>query len=151
MALPLWVELALGEWDVEEIAGSGSNARIEGYWLDAVGVKLPDGAASWCAAFGASMLKRAGKPIPSGPNGAAAKPSSYLTYGTALAGPVVGALCVKPPNNHLGFVLAVSPDGNSFAMLSGNTSRTDDDSTDGGVVTIIRRHKGFWNFRMPPA
>lgn len=149
MTLPAWIETALADWDVEEVAGSGSNPIIENYWLDAVGQKITDSQFPWCAVFCASHLKRAGKPIPNATYDAAAKPASYQTYGTALSGPVVGAVCVKKQSEHVGFVLSVR--GDYFAMLSGNTSRTDDDSTDGGVVTVIRRHKAFWNFRMPPA
>jgi uncharacterized protein (TIGR02594 family) len=139
------MEHALGEWDVEETQGPGSNPRVEQYWVDSVGVRIDDGQFPWCAAFLAAMLKRGGKTIPSGAD--AAKPATYQNYGTALSLPQVGAICVKKDSAHVGFVLAVQ--GDYFLMLSGNTSRTDDDSTDGGVVTTIRRHRGFWNFRMP--
>lgn len=152
MSIPLWIELALADWDVAEVAGSGNNPIIQQYFTDTVGSPLPD-STSWCAAYAGSRLKAAGLAIPPwvNPTNNAATPVAYQSYGTALSGPVVGAVCVKKDSAHVGFVLAVSKDDpNYFAMLSGNTSRTDDDSTDGGVVTVIRRHKSYWNFRMPP-
>jgi uncharacterized protein (TIGR02594 family) len=138
-----WLELALAEWGVKE-NNPGSDARIEGYFLDALGFRLPDNIA-WCGAFASAMLKRAGKTIPTNPN--AADPKAFRLYGVGQPKPIVGAVAVKKDATHVAFVLAVSQeDPNVFLAIGGNQDMDDDDA-----VTVIQRHAAYFeSFRVVP-
>ncbi|MGO4735961.1 TIGR02594 family protein [Bosea sp. 2KB_26] len=118
---PRWLNSALAELGVSEVAGARSNPRILDYRN--VG-KTPfggdDGAVPWCAIFVNAMLEKSGTP---GSGSAMAR--SYVKHAgfEKLVAPMLGCIAVKSSNRgrasgHVGFY--VGEDTSFIYLLGGN-------------------------------
>jgi uncharacterized protein (TIGR02594 family) len=113
-----WMQYALQEYGVREVAGSGTNPRIAAY-LAVVGAGSSDETA-WCSAFVNWCMQQAGIL-----GTLKANARSWLKWGNAcLAQPTYGAVTVLwrgNPNGwqgHVGFYAGSS--GNHIVLLGGN-------------------------------
>ncbi|WNN12452.1 lysozyme [Chryseobacterium phage MA9V-2] len=119
-----WMQIARGELGTAEVAGAGSNPRIDEYHR--VGGGLSGGqandATAWCGSFVGWCMVKAGYPKP---NGSAAA-ISWANYGIPCAPGTVGAIIVlklKPSSmtysgNHVGFCAGLN--GDKVSILGGN-------------------------------
>lgn len=111
-----WLDLARQQLGVHEVAGAASSGVVQAYFQTAAGAKYAD-SVPWCAAFVGAMLEAAGY---RGTGSLMAR--SYLTWGTELKAPRVGAVVVfkrgTPPAGHVGFITGV--DGPTIKCLGGN-------------------------------
>jgi uncharacterized protein (TIGR02594 family) len=101
--VPPWITVARAEIGVREIRGVGANSPrvleyiasfpyLKGVWHDETkrDYKLGDADETpWCACFVNWCLIQAGRP-----EGPSARAQDWLTYGTPLSDPRVGAICV---------------------------------------------------------
>lgn len=114
--VPAWLALAIKEIGTKEWPGSATNPIVAKYYADAAGHPQPD-SVPWCAAFAGAMLRRAGwKPWGN------LMARGALNWGTALSGPIPGAIVVfprgRPPSGHVGIVELVQP--TRIRVISGN-------------------------------
>jgi uncharacterized protein (TIGR02594 family) len=119
MSEPNWITLARTELGQHEINGPRSNPEIVKLFRDAGHPEISSEDTAWCAAFCGAMLKRAGY-RPSG----SLMARSYLTWGTSLLQPQIGAIAVLWRNSpdssegHVGFVVESGKD--YIKLLGGN-------------------------------
>ena len=117
---PLWLELARADIGVRETPGPANNARVMQYYADAGHPEIAHETVAWCAAFACAQLERAGVASPK-----SLTARSFLKWGKAVQGPLVGAIVVTPrgdPNSwtaHVGFVTRWN--ATTVWTISGNT------------------------------
>jgi uncharacterized protein (TIGR02594 family) len=118
---PPWLSVALAELaaGVREIAGDGSNPRIEAYHACAAGGAARDGV-PWCGSFLAFCLDAARSP-----NLGSKRAADWLRFGQKLDGPRRGCIVVLAPQSagasgHVGFWMG-QRDG-KVLLLGGNQS-----------------------------
>ena len=119
MAVPRWLEVALGELQsgVAEVPGPASNPRIDAY-LRTVGLG-PDDETPWCAAFTHWCLAEAGLMGTARPNA-----RSYIHWGTPVGEPRLGAITVLWRGSrdgwqgHVAFLMDLT--SSSILLLGGN-------------------------------
>jgi len=139
-----WMKVAFVESDknVKEVRGSKSNPRVMEY-IKASGMAWAKddsgGTNAWCASFVSWVLKQSGYPMY---HDHAMRAVNYMKYGTKLAEPVYGAICVKYRNNskntalgHVAFIVGQSKDGKKYYMLGGNQ---------GDKVCVMEYPKDVW-------
>lgn len=129
LTLPRMVSEGLKEYGVTEVSGAGDNPRIIA-WAKETGLSnvYKHDATAWCGLFLATVAKRAGKPIVSGPLWAL----NWSKFGVLHAPPGLGdVLCFKRPGGgHVG--LYIAEDETAYHVLGGNQ---------GDRVSIIRVEK----------
>jgi uncharacterized protein (TIGR02594 family) len=118
---PRWLAVALRERGEKEVAGTGSNPRIEEYFTWSSRGEKPDHV-PWCGAFVSFCLGRAGE-IEKGRGSARA--ADWLSWGKALEEPRPGCVVVLEPqaegaSGHVGFW--VKEEGGRIHLLAGNQS-----------------------------
>lgn len=113
-----WMRYALEEYGQREVAGSGSNPRIDAY-LRTVGISAGDETA-WCSAFANWCMQQAGI---AGTRRANAR--SWTEWGNSCpAQPAYGAVTILTRGNsngwqgHVGFY--VGREGSNLLLLGGN-------------------------------
>jgi uncharacterized protein (TIGR02594 family) len=113
--VPIWVKIALKEVGTLEIAGDGSNPRIEQYHRVA-GLPWAKDQIPWCGSALAFIMQKAMGVVLSN----SARALSWNRYGINIYRPVLGAIAIKTRKGggHVGIVLAVS--GNDLLLLGGN-------------------------------
>lgn len=124
--LPLTIRLALAEYGVQEVIGSGSNRTILAWRdeLNLAGVKVAgysDDSVPWCGLFAAIICYRRQKrpeEIPSSPLWA----RNWANYGVASPQASLGDILVfqRPSGGHVGFYVA--EDATAYHVLGGNQS-----------------------------
>lgn len=118
---PPWLTIAHKEIGQKEVAGSGSNPRIEEYFTwTSLGEKPDD--VSWCGAFVSFCLGQAGL-VKQGEGSARA--ASWLDWGETLTKPRPGCVVVLEPqaagaSGHVGFW--VKEESGKIHLLAGNQS-----------------------------
>lgn len=122
---PPWYAEALRLQGVHEIAGPRSNPTILG-WAKAIGgwvakVYTNDDTA-WCGLFVAHLVGSTlpAEPLPANPLSALA----WGSFGVALKGPAVGAICVfrRPGGGHVGLYVGEDKARGVIRVLGGNQS-----------------------------
>ncbi len=103
-----------------EVSGTGSNARIAGFFKDAGHPKIASDDVAWCAAFVGACLARSGK---RGTGSLLAR--SYLAWGEPLDAFRLGAIAVlsrgsDPNAGHVGFLVGETQA--AVRLLGGNQS-----------------------------
>lgn len=139
-----WVDFMLAEEGVKEIPGAQHNPRIMEYGAKAgLDWKITSDETPWCATFQNWALAMAGLPTTG-----SAMAKSFLKYGTALSGPVSGALAVfnrgapSSPSGHIGTVLNFNLAAGTMRIINGNASDE--------VRISTYRIKDAIAFRWPP-
>lgn len=145
-AVSTWLDEARRHLGQREVPGPRSNGWIRDLWLSLPGgawfwktygeddTKLP-----WCGAFCAGVLQRCGIEIPK----RYASALAWLEWGEDC-GPGLGAVAVltRQGGGHVGFVTAVSPDGQFVRLLGGNQ--------DDGVTEAWFKAERVTGYRRPP-
>ena len=114
-----WLEIAIAEIGVSEVAGSGSNPRIVKYLQSTTlsGNMASSDETPWCSAFVNWCVEQAGY---AGTDSAGAR--SWLKWGQGTDKPVAGCVVVfkrgAPPNGHVAFFVSMTSD--SVRVLGGN-------------------------------
>lgn len=115
---PIWVEKGLAEWGVKQWS-SGQNPEVMKYWTAIPGASdyVKTDEVDWCAAYLSWVFDQSGfdanYPWPMG----------FKNFGTALTGPVPGAIAVSKSavsqtTGHVGLCITVK--GSKFLILGGN-------------------------------
>lgn len=117
-SIPKHIEIARKFEGLTETPGKASNPVVEQFFADAGFKGLKDDV-PWCAAFVASMLKRAGLPNEVDPK-MRLWAASYANCGVRIAKPAYGCIGVKTRNGggHVGFVVAAND--THIWLLGGN-------------------------------
>lgn len=115
-----WMAVAWALYGVQEAPGKATNATVRALYRDAGHPHVRDDAVPWCAAFVSAVLERAGVP-----STRSLRARSYLSWGTAIDGPMLGAIAVlsrgsNPAYGHVGFV--VGSTARHVFLLGGNQS-----------------------------
>ncbi|MBX9682510.1 MAG: TIGR02594 family protein [Hyphomicrobium sp.] len=139
MQQPAWLTAAWAELGVREREGQRHTAQIVRYFRDAGHAAIVDDETPWCAAFVGAMLVR-GRLAASG----SLLARSYLTWGQALAEPVIGAIAVLSRGadagaGHVGFYLGQT--ATHVILLGGNQA-------DGVAVRAFAAHR-LLGYRWP--
>ncbi|GKX60661.1 TIGR02594 family protein [Leminorella grimontii] len=113
-----WIDEARKYIGEMEIKGPRHNPLILQWWKDIKRGGIKDDETPWCAAYVGAMLERVG--IRSTRFESA---KSYLTWGVALDGPVMGCIVVfeRSGGGHVGFVVGQTASGD-LLVLGGNQS-----------------------------
>lgn len=121
LKLAYWIETGMKYLGLKEIPGSKHNPTILAWWIEVGATWFKDDETAWCALFIGAILKEAGLPIL--PASKVASSLAWAEYGYKLAGPAVGAICVKrrTGGGHVGLVLGRNTAG-KLVVLSGNAS-----------------------------
>jgi len=119
-ATPPWIAIACGKLGLHETPAGAIDPDVKAMFADAGHPEIDSGEVAWCAAFAGSCLERAGF---KSTRSLAAR--SYLSWGTALPEPRIGAIVVlsrdpDPAEGHVGFYLGET--GASVLLLGGNQS-----------------------------
>lgn len=119
---PRWLIIAEQELErgVKEIPGAGTNPRIEMYLKAVKGNEYTSDEVAWCAAGGGWCLENA-----LFPSTESLLAISYESYGRALKGPQLGAICVLKRGTedwmrHMGFI--EDWDETRVKLISGNVN-----------------------------
>ena len=115
--IPKWYDIALAELNQAEIPGVEDNPRIQEYLRTVFDYKQHDEMA-WCSAFVNWCLLQAGEQATH-----SALARSWMNYGTALAKPAIGAICVfrrgsESWQGHVGFFAGFA--AGNYQILGGN-------------------------------
>ncbi len=138
-----WLDLMQSMNGLKEIAGKKNNPKIVEFAHVCGHPEVNDDETAWCAFSLGYCLKTAGYPIP--PTNINGMARSYLQYGTALAGPKVGAIVVFPRGNSkaLGHVAIVTKvEGDQITCIGGNQNNA--------ISEAIFNAKNALGFRWPP-
>jgi len=116
MQEPSWVGIARRHLGVTEIPGKATHPAIRRWLLD-LRAWWADDETPWCGTFVAAVLREAGHALPQHWYRARA----WATWGTALAGPALGAVVVyeRKGGGHVGFVVGTDERGR-IVTLGGN-------------------------------
>lgn len=85
---PLWLEIALREYGVSEIAGARYNSRIFDYH-QVTTLKATSDEVAWCSSFICWCMERAGVPSTK-----SASARSWLNFGVSIGAPVLGCVVI---------------------------------------------------------
>lgn len=119
-AQPTWLSPAWVELGQHELPGTPANPRIRDLYADARHPEVTSDEVAWCAAYVSACLERANTP-----STRSLLARDYLTWGTALDAPCLGAIAVlsrdpDPNAGHVAFLIGQT--GNQLILLGGNQS-----------------------------
>lgn len=122
-----WLEVAWAEIGQLEVSGSGSNPQIIGYFKAVGRADIVADEVAWCAAFAGAALLRAGISLDRIKPSSRLLANSYLSIGTKIDQPRVGALCVLSRGSnaaygHVGFVVGWTD--RTVTLLGGNQANS---------------------------
>jgi uncharacterized protein (TIGR02594 family) len=114
-----WMEIAWTQQGIRETPGAAATPEIVAMFRDAGHPHVVSDEVAWCAAFAGACLERSGIT-----STRSLRARSYLTLGTKIDAPRVGAIVVLkrdeagPTAGHVGFVTGWT--GTTVAVLGGN-------------------------------
>lgn len=117
MSEPIWLTKAREHIGLREIKGERHSPEILQFWRDIKRGGIKSDEAAWCAGFVGAMLERSGL---QSTRFESAK--SYLTWGTPLSAPALGAVVVfeREGGGHVGFVAGIEVGSGNLLVLGGN-------------------------------